>query len=305
MPPPARSSSNWGRAYWTLRPVQQLTTTSPNVTEELFITLRFVSEVADQGKSLIQSNCPTATPVEIDERYRKVRAFIRQAETFYRAARGTAYRSSALLYYYAFLNLAKAALEVRGLPYHSTHGLTARPNVIHPDLSLQEIEVPRNGVFPSFYTSLANTQLPPNVRLNLRDLLAYVTEIGFQYQRCGFGATAISPECFGRFLFHAPSNTGTGWVGIAVDKDYDFAMLPEPHCSTFDATYQQGEMPKDKARENFGIFAEAIKGFRFYEMRTPIAYRRAWMLASSFDACATRLKASLSRAWWRVPVSLR
>lgn len=173
-----------------------------------------------------------------------------------------------LLYYYAFLNLAKATLEAHGRTYQGAHGLTARPNVAVPDLSLQDIEVRTTGIFPGFYEQQFGTPLPANIRLNLRALLAYVTDIGFQYDQCGFGSAAVFGDCFGRLLSYAPSNIG--WVTIAVDRNYDFSLLPEPNRSTFDATYQEVTMPKDRARDSFGIFAEALRAYRFYEMRTPI-----------------------------------
>jgi hypothetical protein len=226
-----------------------------------------VSEVADQGKALVQRNCPTATPAEIEESYHKVRSFIRQGETFYRAARGTPYRSSALLYYYAFLNFTKAVLEVRGVRYQSTHGLTARPTLEALDLNLQEIEVWPTEVFPSLYGQEFGGPLPANIRLQLRPLLAYVTEIGFQHEAGGLGDGAVKPG-HGRFFTNTANNTG--WVAIAVDRSYSFSLLPEPNRSTFDATFQEVTMPKEKARESFGIFAEDLDGYRFYEMRTPI-----------------------------------
>src|SRR5205814_878310 len=102
----------------------------------------------------------------------------------------------------------------------------------------------------------------------LRSLLAYATDIGFQYTACGFGAAAVYPHSRGRLLFNAADNTG--WVAVAVDNNYDFTLLPEPNRFNFAATYQEVEMPKDRARESFGLFAEELRGYRFYEMRTPI-----------------------------------
>ena len=82
------------------------------------MALRHPAEVTEFGKSLLSRLNPGFSDqdaVQQDATWREFRAYIRQAEGFYRGACVLPWKSSPLNYYYAFLNLAKAMAVARGV----------------------------------------------------------------------------------------------------------------------------------------------------------------------------------------------
>src|SRR5207248_8363920 len=130
-----------------------LLTTSPDIEHELWSTLEYYSEVEEVGIDLIRTKGLQPPHKEI---FNSFQAFVRQAKSYYSSAKTLHYRSSSLLYYYSFMNLAKAYLLLKdpdsmmnptaGQVYH---GLI-RPRNNNSDFMLEAIEV-RGGIFPAFY----------------------------------------------------------------------------------------------------------------------------------------------------------
>jgi len=263
--PAARNWTGWLRAEWSPTPVRRLRSNLPDITDELFAVLRFVSEVPEAGKLLVKEHCADASETEIDERYTKVRACSRQAENYYRAAQKLHYRSAALLYYYAFLNLAKAVLEVRGFVYDQHHGLRDQRDSVSIDLAMQNVKILKRGVFPSLYEQEFQVSLPTSTSLDVRSLLAYASDIAYQYGQAGFGTCAVETDCRARVLVH--QGNGQMWYVLAVPKGYEFADLPEPNKTTFTSSHQEVQFPLIAARETFGLFAEQHAHHRYYESR--------------------------------------
>ncbi|MDO8477458.1 MAG: YaaC family protein [Candidatus Rokubacteria bacterium] len=225
-----------------------------------------MSEIPDEGKRLVQFHSNLTNDAEITALYKLVRSFIRQAETYYRAARTLHYRSSALLYYYCFLNLAKAVLSVRGLPYDARHGLTSKIDAANIDTAAQAVEVHAAGVFPAFYQQQVQATLPHGVRLDIKNLLGYVAQVAYQYETAKLGRSAVYHSCYARLLGHFPNDQG--WWTIAVPRDYDFTALPTPNRQRFDDEFEEVELSKESARECFGIFATSLPAYRFYQSKT-------------------------------------
>ncbi len=264
MPPPARVSTGWIKRHWSLTPVMELTSYNPDITEELWTILRFVSEVPDEGRRLVQFYTGWTDEGQVTGLYKKVRSFIRQAENYYRAARTLHYRSSALLYYYCFLNLAKAVLSIRGIEYKPDHGLRSKTDPKSTDLVMQFVEVGGEGVFPAFYRQQVMNSLPKGLRLDVKTLLGYVFDVGYQYSVANLGELAVYPQCRARVLF---AGKDEGWWTIAVPKTYDFATFPEPNKSIFQSEFEEVDFGLWNARELFNIFAEAYSGYRFCQSR--------------------------------------
>jgi hypothetical protein len=269
--PQARPSTGWTQIDWAPHlSIARLTSQQPDITDELFSLLRFISEIPDEGKRLIQFHSNTTNPVALDALYRLTRAFIRQAENYYRAARGLHYRSSALLYYYCFLNLAKAVLSVHGIPYKPTHGLSARTDTTSIDLGKQTVEVHRKGVFLAFYRQQLKTVLPNDVRLDVKSLLGYIPQITHEYETAGLGHTAALVMCKARLLADLPHDKA--WWTIAIPGWYDPSALPEPNRSGFASEFEQVEMPPNKAREQFSIDGRAHHLYRFFQSRATTSW---------------------------------
>jgi hypothetical protein len=259
----ARPSTGWARIHWTRAPARTLVTNLDPV-DELFAILRYVAEVADEGARLIKTNTPGISEEDSRKRHSKARAFVRQAENFYRAGERTPYRTSALLYYYAFMNLAKALLEIRGVEYDRRHHGLTREDPASDDLHLLAIDVRPRGIFPSFYNCEFGVDWPLALRPTIGRLLAYVTEIGYQYSRSGVG-----PET--RFIapckLRAVVNTATKecWLELAVRRDMN---LLSNGFKRFNADFAEVELPHHAARDRYNIYAEAFFAYRFFESDT-------------------------------------
>lgn len=75
-----------------------------------------------------------------------------QARQFHEASKTLPLQSSPLLLYYAFMNAAKALLEVKGVPYTPLHGVkqtSPSQNARKLSLSGLEITIKQNGILPS------------------------------------------------------------------------------------------------------------------------------------------------------------
>jgi hypothetical protein len=121
--------------------------------------------------------------------WREFSNYIRQAAAYWAGAAGTPGSSSALLYYYAFLNLAKAELltvvpsQIEGAAIH--HGLRYNPTR-GKSISGDTLTV-SNGVFPLLYEHRTGIPLPAGSRLNVGRLLSCVPEIGLELESTGLG----------------------------------------------------------------------------------------------------------------------
>lgn len=110
-------------------------------------------------------------------------AYIDQAENFYSFARKSDYRSAALLYYYSFLNLAKAFI-VSNKPTLTNktfrHGLirkTKRGKLIDRSFQVQKSSTNQISVFNEIYNLEYNTHLPINKSISFEHTLGYITDI--------------------------------------------------------------------------------------------------------------------------------
>lgn len=121
-------------------------------------------------------------------------SYIDQAKVYFLDAANSNWRSAGLLYYYSFLNLAKAHLvtnrAVSGRTLKSTsiyHGLTASPqsptNIINFKI---EIHPPgqynKRNIFSHFYQKLIQESWPFNntISVNISDVIAYCDEISHE-----------------------------------------------------------------------------------------------------------------------------
>jgi hypothetical protein len=164
-----------------------------------------------------------------------------------------------LLYYYAFMNLAKAALELRGLSYDRHHGLT-RDEPKTDDLNKLVVDIRPRGVFPTLYECEFGVPWPKDLRPTIARLLSYATDIGFQYQRTGLGTGvwSIAP-CKLRSI--ANEQTHECWLEIALRREFNVSAAP----STFSRRFEEVRLSNALARTRYEIPAEAMRSFRFFQ----------------------------------------
>jgi hypothetical protein len=128
--------------------------------------------------------------------------FIRQARSYWDAAVTVRDAAAALLYYYCFLNLAKAEL----LPFRAAeigadpqHGLSMRPSQ-QEDFRKARVSVPTTParqVFEMLYKKRTGQAWPSDIaHIAVLDALRRVPEIGFELPQLGFDSVAC-------FAYHA------------------------------------------------------------------------------------------------------
>jgi hypothetical protein len=236
----------------------ELFTTQP-IDDEIFSALEYISEVDIVGikvfKGLAHRN-PKETLL-------KFRAFVRQAKTFYYAAKQLDYRASALLYYYAFLNLAKAYIVMsdpvavsgdvyHGLVYRSTPGSIDKQGAIV-----------RNGVFRNLYEIETSVRIPVKQKLNIYSLLGYCTDVQYEYELGGFGRTKFTPVLV-RIL--SDKKNKISWPQIAVE---DFSII-QPYKKTlkpFENYFEQIVPDKISTRDVFNITAASYSQYTFFQSK--------------------------------------
>jgi hypothetical protein len=178
---------NYDMGVW--RTIELLTTQPTD--DEIFASLEYISEIDKVGlkffKDLHLKN-PRKSLLSF-------RAFIRQAKTFYYAAKQLNYRASTLLYYYSFLNLAKAYVTVSNpekVTGRITHGLAYEQ--VKGGLNNQGVLVTKNeGVFHKLYEKETLTKIPSKLKLNIKSLLGYCTDVNYEYEMAGFGNRKVIP----------------------------------------------------------------------------------------------------------------
>jgi hypothetical protein len=120
-----------------------------------------------------------------------LRLYVEQAFQFYEAAKGTKPTTAPLIYYYSFLNLAKALCELRHPQFHERmecygHGLSWRPNprrIVNP--ATEKVSIVKRGVWHVLWESVTRAPFPVAgpARLAIKDLFSYCPEIGVESNR--------------------------------------------------------------------------------------------------------------------------
>jgi hypothetical protein len=125
---------------------------------------------------------------------RSVKLYVGQSYEFYEVATNAKPNTAPLLYYYAFLNLAKALCEFKKPKLHErtecySHGIGWRPNpkmVVR--FQIEYVTVRQNGMWQALWAALMKVAcpVPPNTRMHIQTLFSYCPDIGVEYrQSCG------------------------------------------------------------------------------------------------------------------------
>jgi hypothetical protein len=121
-----------------------------------------------------------------------LRSCLSQAEDLFLLAESAAANTSALLYYYSMLNLAKALIyleEPNALvtPKDFSHGLTDRSRIkTAEEFRVDDEElVVRHGIFKTLHRVLCGDDLAEGTRLSLRSLLRQCGWIGMEMSELG------------------------------------------------------------------------------------------------------------------------
>jgi len=242
--------------------------------EEYWLAMRHPAEVAAAGKAQLASTNPAfgaLLPGDQDNLWREFRAYVRQAEGFYRGACVLPWKSSPLNYYYSFMNLAPAIAVTRGLlvpqpaqsPRALQHGLSARVVQGTPD-RWKITAKSADGVFALLYQATVGVPIPDSTEMDARDLLGYVLPIRWQLDESGSPAPRSWFPCHWVFL----SQGNELWDVIGISRGAPLSRLP----ATLSDLYQEltPEAAKDLARETLGLQAIQAQAFRFLQRTKPV-----------------------------------
>jgi hypothetical protein len=130
---------------------------------------------------------------------RNLKLYIQHASEFYEAAQGAKPNTAPLIYYYCFLNLAKALCELRHPQFHERpecyqHGVSWKPNpqkLVEP--STESVSITRRGVWHALweFLTLSSCTAPNPTRLAIKDLFSYCPEISIEFDRTFGGITGL------------------------------------------------------------------------------------------------------------------
>jgi YaaC-like Protein len=226
---------------------------------ELIGSLELYSEVKAFGKELLK----VYGHPNLAEAFLQFQAYIRQARTFFEAAEVLHHRASPLNYYYAFLNFAKAYILLRTPRFvddNLVHGL--RHKAKSSSLRKQSVRVLQDGVFPLFYKEVTSASISNGARFKIVDLLGYVSDVGYEYRHLKYG----EPQYYRcRFAICNSSTTRAQFAIIAAHRppSIDISKKNLGLNKFFDAV----TLDKHIARELFGLKAEDMPAYQFYESK--------------------------------------
>lgn len=259
-----RTTTGWLRQRLSKRNIQRLDASSL-IDDELWILLEYQSEIEDIGiKFVIQNGVRKQNAKTI---YKHFQAYVRQAKNYYYSAKQLHPRSSGLLYYYCFLNLAKAGLIIKdpGIAGRKIrHGISCLPKDFSK-LKSQTVKVLNDGgVFPKLYEWYFNQSIKPQ-SLNVQKLLTYCTDISYQNLIAGFGNCKLLQGYYVH-LVDVNQNPHKGWplIGIATFNQCDV------YKKSFELLYKNFErvkVPQFNGREYFEIEPLQLRAFTFFQSK--------------------------------------
>ncbi len=161
--------------------------TSRDKVEELWSMLRYDilidGSVDDEWKSM-GANKAKRSLLKVE-----LQSYIDQAENFYKYARLSDYRSAALLFYYSYLNLAKAAIVINkpnlsGKTFkHGINRKVKTGSLQSRSLNIQESSGNKVAVFNELYEIINGNNLPGNRSISIENILGYISDISVETQK--------------------------------------------------------------------------------------------------------------------------
>ncbi len=234
---------------------------SGNIDDELWILLEYYSEVDDVGLKFLKTLGISNNLIR-KRTFKTFQGFVRQAKNYYYSAKTLHPRSSGLLYYYCFLNLAKAALVIKDPTIRGKfipHGLKYKISN-NSRFAEQTVSLGSSGVFDRFYEWYFDTPITHR-SFNIQTLLNYCTDIGYQCQISGIKQPKI---VYGYAVSAMDEKNITNWsiVGFYELNEvlkYKKAMRP------FFGVFEKIDLPEPDAREMFDISQPALSRVSFFQ----------------------------------------
>lgn len=253
----ARPTTGWIKHYTILNRHTHDLVTSADVADEIWSALCYFAEVPEAGKELLKSR--GVGDAELEDAYVSLQSFLRQARAFYSTAQKAPWRASPLIYYYAFLNLVKAAIclkspsRVRG---KIAHGLSHQLK----DGKLEEqILIVTDGVFPLLYELLLEESLKPGLTFDVLSVLSYCTDVAAEIQLIKGSKIRT---LYGKARFYIYGDQGHGMLAM---RQFDHFEDCPPAKERFYKYFEEVTLDIERKRDEYDLLAEEAGALRYFE----------------------------------------
>ncbi len=199
-----------------------------------------------------------------------LKLYIRQAAEFYEAAGAAKPNTAPLIYYYSFLNLAKALCELRQPRFHQRtecyrHGISWRPNprkLVDP--AREVVSITTRGVWHALWEAAAERACPTAnpTRLRIRDLFSYCPEVSIENDRAFGGSLLLVDMEQPDLLFDRSAMEA--WLRFSVKREEmkAFRLSARDLLAQISVTGPRFAEVKSPARELRTFQSTAAKKFR-------------------------------------------
>lgn len=260
MAPPQRSVFQWLSNQLPPPFARNVLSSTAPLKLELLSALHMYSEIEERGKALLK----TRGHRDVRVSFNRFRSYMRQATTFWQAADQLPYRASPLLYYYSFMNFAKAAIFVRDPAFtfgHIHHGLS--PGLGKGGLRTSTVTMVVPGVFSHLYSHVTGTPAPQRSKLSVPTLLGYVSDIRAEYQVFRLG-NIRSLAC--RYAVACYLDSQDAFRGlIAVPRAGD--LVDKRFAKVLNRGFTEVTLDQNSARLVFNISGEISRAFSIWEAK--------------------------------------
>ncbi|MDB5181063.1 MAG: hypothetical protein JWO54_826 [Candidatus Saccharibacteria bacterium] len=246
-------------------------TTSRDKVEEIWAQLEYYTMIPENTEIFLRSKGITAN-IKIQKISKELTAYIQQAKNFFTYAQNSDYRSSPLLYYYSFLNLAKAKIIIEHPEYAGKkfkHGMYRKIEsgklarrtlgVRKTRPSLKSIEV-----FNELYNIKYGSFLPEEKSLNIKDLMGYVSDVSQEYTRI-FGKTSKISGV--KYYLMYDSQRRKSWTTLAIHNAGKFNNYRSTFKDFFD-DFEPVDISSLTRNTTFGISGFMTPWYSFYQSKT-------------------------------------
>lgn len=154
---------------------------------------------------------------------RNLKLYIKQASSFYEAAKAAKPNTAPLIYYYSFLNLAKALCELRQPRFHERpecyrHGISWWPNPRRlVDPAKETVLITTRGVWHALWEALTKERLVAAnpTRIRIKYLFSYCPEVSVEYRRAMYDLIRLmdveNPDIL--------SDGSNAWIRFSVKRE--------------------------------------------------------------------------------------
>jgi hypothetical protein len=253
-----RRAGRWRSAHFNSPLHKQIMKTSGIVKEDILGSIRKYTEVTDLAYDLLQRQ----SHLDLDASFKRFQAYIRQGLTFFGAADQMHYRASPLVYYYAFVNFAKAIGFLYNLGSWSGkiyHGLSPAPGT--DNFHDHSIQVRADGVFQRLYSHILRENITSNTTLGIVGLLSYISDLTYELRLFNLGESSTYPCKYAVVQWDGEEQhrglIAAGVIGSSTTRLQE--MLQDD--------FTEVELEGVSAEHVFDIRFEEMSGFTFWETK--------------------------------------